>query len=235
MRALFQFAAAGLLLVLAGCQTGQTVSFDRLQPEAIRPGLTAAQIAALRPAPDGLRKRWRLAGSETFEALAPVMEVRLARAGQEIRWTGNIKFRLPGTDIAQIAREIEQATGRKAPVEGNRALIPVSMASDLKGRITRFQFFGTAVSYTPHDCQNVVGECKSLWRDTAGRTRRVIVRTTESGGRWFTLVRLDPAYNLGSARAIEQRIYSIDRFGLYRDASIYDLEEGGDPYFLIGL
>lgn len=223
------------LMVLSACNTGQTVSFERMNPDAVRPGLTSSQIATIPRVPNGLRKRWRLSGSEAFEALQPVMDVRLSRRDGEVAWTGNLKFRLPGSNLREIARQLEAATGRKAPIEGDRALVPVAMASDEKGRITRFGFFGNVVTYAPHDCQNVVGQCKSLWRDQEGRTRRVVVETRETGGRWFATVRLDPAHNLGSARAIEQRVYSVDRYGLYRDASIIDLESGEPPYFLRGL
>lgn len=223
------------VMALSACNTGQVVDFDRMRPEAVRPGLTAAQIETIPRVPNGLRKRWRLSGSQAFEALEPVMDVRLSRKDGEVAWTGNLKFRLPGSNLREIARQLEQATGRKAPIEGDRALVPVAMASDDKGRITRFGFFGNLVTYVPHDCQNVVGDCRSLWRDQEGRTRHVLVQTREEGGRWYAVVRLDPAHNLGSARAIEQRVYSVDRYGLYRDASIIDLESGEPPYFLRGL
>ena len=41
--------------------------------------------------------------------------------------------------------------------------------------ITSFQFLRDRVTYAPHDCQNVIGKCKSLWRDGNGQTRYVIV------------------------------------------------------------
>ena len=195
-----------LLLVLAACNTGETVTFDRLQPEAVRPGLTAEQIENVPRVPNGLRKRWRMSGTEAFETLKPIMDVRLKRSGETVRWDGNLNFVLPGVNAREIARQLEQATGLDAPIRGNRALVPVAMASDSKGRITRFGFFGDMVTYTPHDCQNTLGRCKSLWRDEEGRTRRVVVDTTERNGRWYSVVRLDPAHNLGSARAIEQRV-----------------------------
>ena len=149
-----------------------------------------------------------------------------------MKWRGNFKFRIPGTNVREIARQIEAATGRKAPVQGDFALLPVTMSSDPMGRVTSFQFLSEMVTYTPHDCQSVVGTCKSLWRNGKGQTRHVIVETKETGGRWFATIRLDPARNLGSARAIEQRVYSLDQFGLYKDAAIIDLEDGDEPIYL---
>lgn len=224
--------SALLLALVAACTTTEPVSFDRLQPQTIRPGLTAAQAATIRTAPDGLRRVWRFSGGTSFDLLKPEFDVRLRRAPGGLDWRGNIRFRLPGDNVAEIARQIEAATGRKAPIQGNTALVPVAMASDTRGRITRFQFLGDTVSYSPHDCQNTPGTCKSVWRAQDGETRRVIVTTSETGGRWFATIRLDPAHNFGRASAIEQRVYSIDRYGLYRDAAIVDLQDGSEPYFL---
>ncbi|MEM7438140.1 MAG: hypothetical protein AAF393_00975 [Pseudomonadota bacterium] len=219
----------------SACNTGQTVSFKKLQPEVIRPGLTAAQIGRVAPVPNGLRKVWQYRGGQAFDTFRPQLDVRLRTAGNGVAWRGNFKFRIPGANVREIARQIEAVTGRKAPIEGNFALLPVAMSSDRKGRITSFQFLREKVTYAPHDCQNVVGKCKSLWRDGNGQTRHVIVETREEGGRWFATVRLDPARNLGSARAIEQRVYSVDRYGIYKDASIIDLEDGEAPIFMRSL
>lgn len=221
-----------IFLALIGCNTGQTVSFDALQPQSVRPGLTAAQIESLRPIPNGLRRVWQYRGGSTFDTFRPQLDVRLQNGRDRVNWNGNFKFRIPGANVQEIARQIEAATGRKAPVDGNFALLPVAMSSDKMGRITSFQFLSEQATYSPHDCQNVVGSCKSLWRDASGRARHVIVETQEKGGRWFSTIRLDPARNLGSARAIEQRVYSIDRYGLYKDAAIIDLEDGEAPIFL---
>lgn len=221
------------LLTLAGaCTPTEPVSFDRLQPQMVRPGLTAAQVPGIRTAPNGLRRVWRFSGGTSFDMLTPEFDVRMHRTDAGLAWRGNIRFRLPGNNVAEIARQIEAATGRKAPIQGNFALVPVAMASDAQGRITRFQFLGDAVTYTPNDCQNTIGTCKSTWRAANGQTRRVVVDTTESDGRWYATIRLDPAHNLGRASVIEQRVYSIDRYGLYRDAAIIDLEDNSPPYFL---
>ena len=175
------FLILASLIVLAACTPTQPVSFDRLQPGEIRPGLTAAQVSRIQRAPTGLRRVWQFSGGETYDALRPLLDVRLTRVSGGARWDGNLKFRLPGNNVREIARQIEEATGRRAPIQGNFALVPVLMGSDVEGRITRFRFLGEDVSYTPHDCQNVVGTCRSVWRSSNGQVRKVVVETTERG------------------------------------------------------
>ncbi|MEM6619822.1 MAG: hypothetical protein AAF631_11025 [Pseudomonadota bacterium] len=227
MRIIFALFA---LAFLAACEA-PSQGFTALQPQTVRPGLTADQAQRVARVPNGLRRSWQFVGNG-IAGLSPELEVRLRRSGAEVRWTGNLKFPLPSTNVREIARQIEAATGRKAPVQGNFALIPVRAASDRAGRLTRFDAFGTATVYAPHDCQNTLGQCSSTWADSSGRAVRVIVDTTEEGGRWFATIRLDPRFNGGSRRVIERRVYSIDRYGIFKDAHTLNLTDGSRPFFL---
>ena len=221
-------AALGLLLALVACSDVGTsvpgVSMARLQPETVRPGLTAEEAKTLAPLRNGTRFTWQL--DKRGSDLSMDLELRSRRIGGGYLLAGNLAVPLPGDNLQEIAATLEKVTKRRVRIRGNKALLPASLKTDRALRVREYKLFGPPVRHEPHDCFAVLGTCKTRTINAKGtQSRHLLVTTTESGGRWTSVSRLDPAHHGGRRTVLKAEVYSLDRYGMFLDYNYLDIED----------
>lgn len=159
--------AVAVLLVSACAQPGENKVSSQ---QKLRPGLGA---------------------DYDFASMSPVI-------GKTVRWTLSIN----GVERAEVSLEIAELPDGTFEHKGvSRSLSPNGPSSDLYAntdnarRSFETRTDSQTVVYVPHDCTNVIGECRYV--RTVAKSEGVvdeqhlIAETTENDGIWHKIVRFD--------------------------------------------
>jgi hypothetical protein len=216
-------ALALALLVLAACAPLPEGPRE-LTAEGIRPGVGAAHdFAAARRAP-GAPLRYLV--HTPLRERPNEMEVLLER--RDGGWLRTETVRIPESSAAQarlIATMIGQRDGRAAVVEGTEVVLRSRDLLDPLGRTIASDRGGAVVRWDPHDCRATLGECRAARTDPDGRTRHLVVTTTETAGVWREEIRRDPSRDpQGRTTLMQESFYSLDEDGALIDMNRLDHE-----------
>lgn len=211
-------------LLLAGCVTTPDVG--------LRPGLTAAQVAAPLPKPVGRTYRWQMSMPEGGIDTALLTLRAVASEQGQTRYLGAISIPLPPelTDLARaddIAREISLSLiGSDAGIRfGDGVLrIPAELVLDGQGRARTSTILNGRQTYSPHDCFATLGTCSYTTTSDDGQSGQVRVTTTERNGTWTSDIR-------GPGRDRSRQIYTLDQDGVMLDMVTVAFENGRREVF----
>jgi hypothetical protein len=212
------------LLLLAACAPLPDGGPRQLTAEGIRPGVGASHDFGAGQPPLGTPVRY-LIHTPVRERPNEMMVVIDRSAGGLVRTE---TVRIPessATEARLIATMIRQRDGRAAVVEGTEVVLRAIELLDPQGRTVASNRGGAVVRWDPHDCHGTPGECRTARTDADGRTRYLVVSTTETGGIWREEVHRDPSRDpQGRATLLQESFYSLDDDGLLLDMNRLDHE-----------
>lgn len=219
MRVIVALCALGLL---AAC-------VDPAQVGRIRPGIGSdVDLDAIRP-PSGVTYNFSVEQGG-FPIPAALTLTAKRRSAKVYDYKGAMVIQVPG-DGAQL-REVAQAVTKvfrtKGPrIRGNRIFVPLDIRTDNRFRSTASSLLSADDTFAPHDCFAMLGTCH--YTASRGKDARLdyISETTEAGGIWRTVTRIDPATG---PRALRDRreimTYSIDQNAMVIDLAFSERGTG---------
>ena len=217
-------STAVALLVLAACAPLPEDGPRQLTAEGIRPGVVAPNDFGADQPPLGTPVRYLI--QTPLRERPNEMTVVIDRNEGGLVRTETV--RIPESSAAEarlIATMIRQRDGRAAVVEGTEVVLRAVELLDPQGRTVASDRGGAIVRWDPHDCHGTPGECRTVRTDADGRTRHLVVTTSETGGIWREEVRRDPSRDpQGRATLLQESFYSLDEDGLLLDMNRLDHE-----------